>query len=310
MSNKMLIGVVVLMLIVVVVIIGFVSNSFKDDGTRYQEKTPGMITKDEEQQTQKSYSNLIDEANKIESKYKSLNYNEEYILLSRENRATIDKVIDEVLGLIESHNAEEIYKNHLANSYLQSRFPDEEELEKYMNSTFSQDAKFSIKAYEISGNTLLLPIIETKLGTDIELNTLKVVDFLTPSYALYFDNVQEVLTLMNKFRKNEFEININYSINYADYSSIILRITNRTNSVLDLDFDKTYVEEAYGKVYKKHDLLGEPRISIAPGKTVLYEAKFDRFKVYPDALYFNIKYDNKTIENEREYLNFNMVNED
>ena len=307
MSNKMLIVFVLVMLIIIVFIINLVANSFKDDGTRYQEKTPGMITVEEQEQVEKTYAQLIDEADKINSKYKASNYNSEYISLTDNERATIDNVIDEVLGYISSQNVDEIYDNHTAVDYRVARFPNKEEMKKYMEATYDLDASYSVKSYEIKGNSLIIPITETKLGSDMQLSDIKVGNCFSPDYYLFFDNVQELLGLTNTYKNKDFRINIFHCIAYVDHFSLIFQIENDTNSTIDFDFENTYVREPSGKIFNSLPLLGDSRVSAAPGKTTIYEAKFDKYKVYPDSIIFNIKYGGKTIENDKMYLLFDST---
>lgn len=309
MSDKVLIGIIVAILIFVIVLICIVANSMSNDGTRYEAKTPGLITKQEEESVEKKYSKMIDDAEKINSKYKSSTLNEEYVKLSEDDRKYVDDQVDKVLGWINTNNTDELYENHLAVDYKNAKFPDKEELGEFINEYFPNSSSYGIRAYEVQGASLFLPIVKDDDVTNQQIMDVKIVNYLTDEFELYFDNVQDIMRLMNKYDTNKFRIVINYGIEANNYCSFLLKITNNDNQDEIIDFSNTKMAEKDGKRYQYYESIGETKVLVPKGQTVLFELKFKKYKIYPREIDFDFQWGGKSYTYEM-YLNFRAIDDD
>ena len=215
------------------------------------------------------------ESGKITGKYSSTELNEEYLNFTQEDRNNIDKTIDYIVDLINSHDIEKI-NSKLTLKYAYNRFREEEFLKEYLDETFGQNNKIVAKDFIVWYGRLTVPLYNSETGEYVE--SVTCTDYSdTEKLNLYFGKYDyEEKIAFNVRSDPKLVINCVTSYKYYDARSIVFYVYNYKNTKETVDFSGTEVylnKEKTKKIKIKEGT--NTKVEVEPNSYKLFELKFD-----------------------------------
>ena len=244
----------------------------------------------------------------ITGKYESSVFNNEFIFLEQEDRNDIDKLIDEVVTMINNRASDKLY-DLLKLDYRVERFPTKYSLGKFIYDNFKAGDFYST-GYELDSKNLYITLNSKSTSGDT-IKTIRVSNYDEEEKYIYFGDYRSMRTIRLAGSNSYVQIKSNAIFNYKNYSSLLLSITNITDKPLHIDFSGSYVLGDYARRYKQFSLYYEAdvqSVDIKPKQTTTYELRFNKFSVSASKAVFlmDINGDKQAINNA--YITTRRVN--
>ncbi len=252
--------------------------------------SPGKEQAKIEKEKQKQIAAI--ESGKITGKYDSKLYNYEYLNLTQEQRTIIDEVIDYVLELINKHDTETIW-DMLNRKYRNELLPDKEYLKKYLEKNFPSNKEFKSFGYELKDETLFMTIgSDTKSGDEDDMKFIRIDGYDKERKVLYFGKYSFMEEIKIMSDKDKYTLNSYTLIHYDDETSIVFRLTNKTDAPLHLDFFDCFVYVQNARSYKKYALVDDVESFDVDAKGMeICEVRFEPFAKAAQKLDLKVRVD-------------------
>lgn len=287
-QKKLLILLILLIIVVVIIVNIFSALSKAFFGEKPKEKG-------------NSYSDTQLNVNiKEKGKYNVSVFNTEYAEMTEEEVSGLDSTIDFVLDCINNKKYSELY-DKMTDVYLEIKFKTLKDFESYMGSTFPY-TDYECESYKLSSYNCFAIIKSAQNGEEIHRVKIRNQDFSRiEETEIFFDNFNYISTVYGFTYAGDAMLTAKYFAHYADKSSIYVKIENKTNKAMKLDFYNTKLTKFVAG--EELELITEKQsiVEVGANKTEYVEIFFEKpnATIYsPNSCYFDVLVNGKNYEAE------------
>ena len=260
----------------------------------------GKPTKKKVTYVDKTYEKKVEEVRKgnVTGKYDSNDKNSSYYNLEQDGRDLVDKIIDDVVELVNDKRYEDIL-NLFLYTYRNSYYPNVSDVEEYISSKIPSGVKVEAKNFRVNNGSLYFSLYE--VGTDNKALDIKIDnydDFYNDEFDsyLYFSNIVSIDDTRILYIDKYIRVECNYCVSYPEYTAYVLEIENNKDKDLKIDFQDTKLNDYYFGTERQYDMVTTRYLEIPARKKVRYEMGFKNPKYQPEGIYLKMDVNGEKVE--------------
>ena len=260
MSNKAIVITIVILILLIILVFAVFINLKSDTNDGHSQRYY-------DEQRDKKIQDI--ENGVVTGRYSSKLYNFQYLNLTNEERASIDKKIDYVYNLITSRDIDKLY-DALSEIYKKSKFPIKNAFRDYFENTYYSNKGLEVTDYTLIEDAVCINMKYKADNTDAVKCTIS--NYLDDEIKIYFDNYHSSKNASFSFVSSDLKLDCESIIYYDDRNSAVFSIYKP----LKIDFTGTEFVEQRNRNTTNYKTIGDTNVEIDPGANKYFELDFEK----------------------------------